>query len=77
MLDILFAFISGCIFASWVHHLQGKQEKFIDTPQKSVFKEILGSKPVKPDNKKARYYQSPEYKREKALVERYKKGAVE
>jgi len=77
MENLLIGFVTGAIFATWLHSLRNVHEKWADSPHRSVIRDTFNDKPKKPDLKKVRYYQSPEYKREKALIERYKKGAVE
>jgi len=76
MENLLIGVVTGAIFATWLHHLQAKPERYTKNTQSSVFQELLNEKTPKPDLKKARYYQSPAYKAEKKLIERYKKGAT-
>lgn len=72
-----FGLISGCFITLWINYLIGKHEKWADTTQRSIIRDHFTEKPPKPDLKKVKYYQSPEYKVQKAFIERMKKGDVE
>lgn len=76
-MDLLIGFVTGAIFATWLHYLLKDEQKMADSPVRSVVRDHFKDKPPKPDLKKARYYQSDEYRREKKFVERMKEGKLE
>ena len=60
----------------WLYFLRDKPQEKVKSPESMLIRNLKEKKAPKPDLKKARYYQSDAYKREKKFVERMKKGEL-
>lgn len=74
MFEFTLGFIAGSLIVAVVWKMTASSHTIVIRENRDGYMQVEQDEPmvVKPDNKKAMYYNSPEYKAERAFIEEYK-----